>query len=576
MTYQEIPLVIGSKIISDPNLRGLVENTPCELAPDSKTYSESLAIHWVIPDFRPGTGGHMTIFRMIRYLESFGHTNTIWIYNQTFNKTPGIAYDGIVRHFQLLKATVCFTSDESFKNVSGDVVVATNWGSVSFVNSLENFKRRFYFVQDNEPQFKPRGSFSISAENTYLYDIDCICAGPWLRDLMKNRYGRWARKFWLAADFETYNCYGRKIKKNKHCARIAFYTRIMTHRRAVELGFLALEELAEQELDIEVHLFGAPALGFNEAPFKCIDHGIMTTTDLAQLYRECDIGIVFSTTNYSLIPQEMMACGLPVIELDTESTRAIFPDDVITLVSNKPKYMAEQIRNFIADPARRTIQAEKALQWVSQFSWYDAARSVENAFFERLEEVGFKKETLSENKSVKASVIIPTYNGSQVFKKVFCKVREQIAPWKYEICIVDSGSTDGTAEFLESQDNIIFHRIPNSEFQHGRTRNFAINLTSGEFIAVLTQDALPVSEYWLYNMVTAMEKYPNAAGAFGKHLAWPDADPFTKRDMANHFRKFDEGQFLVSRDTNPDKWQKADRYWKQYRNFSITQGNSEC
>ena len=45
---------------------------------------------------------------------------------------------------------------------------------------------------------------------------------------------------------------------------------------------------------------------------------------LADLYRRATVGVVFSATNYSLIPHEMMACGLPVVELDGESTRADF------------------------------------------------------------------------------------------------------------------------------------------------------------------------------------------------------------------------------------------------------------
>ena len=46
-----------------------------------------------------------------------------------------------------------------------------------------------------------------------------------------------------------------------------------------------------------------------------------TIKDLADLYRESTIGMVFSTTNPSLVPYEMMACGLPVIDLKTDYSR---------------------------------------------------------------------------------------------------------------------------------------------------------------------------------------------------------------------------------------------------------------
>jgi hypothetical protein len=43
-----------------------------------------------------------------------------------------------------------------------------------------------------------------------------------------------------------------------------------------------------------------------------------------EVYHNCHIGVVFSTTNYSPVPLEMMACNLPAVEIDTESPRAIF------------------------------------------------------------------------------------------------------------------------------------------------------------------------------------------------------------------------------------------------------------
>ena len=43
---------------------------------------KSLHIHWVIPNFTPGLGGHMTIFRAIDYLERCGHQCTIWVHSE--------------------------------------------------------------------------------------------------------------------------------------------------------------------------------------------------------------------------------------------------------------------------------------------------------------------------------------------------------------------------------------------------------------------------------------------------------------------------------------------------------------
>ena len=39
------------------------------------------------------------------------------------------------------------------------------------------------------------------------------------------------------------------------------------------------------------------------------------------------VGLVMSMTNYSLIPQEMMACGLPCADLAGGSSEAVFGSD---------------------------------------------------------------------------------------------------------------------------------------------------------------------------------------------------------------------------------------------------------
>ena len=277
--------------------------------------------------------------------------------------------------------------DEGLSEAAGDVVIATDWASVNYVTSMKHFKRRFYFVQDDEPQFFAAGSHQLSAARTYDDDLDCICASPWLRQVISQRHGRWAREFWLGVDKNIYNMQSpRQVTSGK--LKIAFYARQVSPRRAVELGYLAFEDLARRGVDFELHCYGG-TLDFTSAPFDCVDHGKLAPAELAELYRSCDLGVVFSATNYSLVPQEMMACGLAVAELDSQCTRVVFPEDVVTLVSPDPRQMSADLEALIRDKPRRETQATHALEWVSQFEWEDAARAVESSIKERLTELGF-------------------------------------------------------------------------------------------------------------------------------------------------------------------------------------------
>lgn len=559
--------------VPDTSLRDLIAFPPhTSRPPHGPLRSDCLKLHWVIPDFSNGSGGHMTIFRIIRWMEIFGHDCCIWITSPGQHRDKDAAYDDIAKHFQAIRAPVAF-ADDGLSQAKGDAVIATGWQTVARVLSAGGFRERFYLVQDYEPSFHPMGSHSLAATWTYTQDLACICAGPWLAQSLGERYGRWTRHFWLAYDPSVYFptiLHDRKTPLDLKdrglfkVPRIALYTRRATARRAVELAFLALEHLAAKGVRFHVDLFGEDIVE-TRSPFPCSSHGILSAEGLAGLYRKADLGICLSSTNYSLIPQEMMACGLPVVEIDSESTRAVFPKDVITLTGPHPSTIANDVEALLSDPQRRRQQAEAALRWVKQFDWENSARLVERALLEKLQapdhkggahvrgaksgRVGHQRRSRAKSlfcatRPIKTSVCIPTYNGGKLLAEVVERVGSQRAPWPFEIVIVDSSSTDGSTERLVSlasprgssiKVGLRLQQIAKADFQHGRTRNLCARLAHGEFVAFLTQDALPADEFWLYNLVTSLERFPKAAGAFGRHLPWPTATPFTKRDISNHF-----------------------------------------
>jgi len=548
-------------------LRNILDFQRHALSPDTQNFdSKALNIHWVVPDFSPGAGGHMTIFRMAHFLELKGHKQTIWINNPTVHQTAESAYDDIVKHFQHFAGTVKLL-DDSFKDASGDAIIATDCWTVWPTLTPSNFKRRFYFVQDFEPSFHPMGASYLMAEATYREDMDCICAGPWLSGLMQEKYGRWARHFWLAADQTIYH--PPKEPRQNAVPRIALYARHFTARRAVELAMLALEELARRDIPFEVDFFGAK-LTFGAAPFPFKDHGAATPRQLAGIFQQADVGVVFSATNYSLVPQEMMACGLPIVELKGNNTSCIFPEETVSLAEPDPVRIADSIEALLRDPEKRLAQAAAAQAWVGQFSWPASADLVEEALVERLRDFGTDtagQDAKSTATGLKASVVIPTLNAGPILDRVLAAATTQKAPWPYEILVIDSGSTDETLEIVGCYPDVKLHQIDKKDFDHGDTRNLGVELTSGEFIAFLTHDALPANDRWLYNLVTAIEHFPGAAGAFGKHLPWPDACPFTKRDLNAHFDMLMTQPLCLSRDTNRGRFEVKDPQWMQLLHF---------
>lgn len=167
---------------------------------------------------------------------------------------------------------------------------------------------------------------------------------------------------------------------------------------------------------------------------------------------------------------------------------------------------------------------------------------------------------------MKASVIIPTKNAGPLFQRVLDRVLEQETPWPFEVIVIDSGSTDGTTDIVRSRDQVRLIEIAPADFGHGRTRNQAIAASRGEFCVLITHDALPRDRQWLHTLVSAVEQDDRIAGAFGRHDAYPEASPFTHRDLANHFAGFTRLPAVMDLQTDRARYDR-EAGWRQILHF---------
>jgi glycosyltransferase involved in cell wall biosynthesis len=191
----------------------------------------------------------------------------------------------------------------------------------------------------------------------------------------------WSIQWEQAADPTHYFDSTRPRKPN----HIAFYARLETPRRAVELGLLAFELLARWGMDFHVEFFGG-TIDATRLPYASTNHGVLSADRLGKLYRSASVGMVFSSTNYSIIPREMMACGLPVIEIASPSARMSFPEAAAVLSEPTPEAVARHLRTLLLDGVRRDQIAARGREHASQFSWDKSATDIERAMISRLTE----------------------------------------------------------------------------------------------------------------------------------------------------------------------------------------------
>jgi len=119
-------------------------------------------------------------------------------------------------------------------------------------------------------------------------------------------------------------------------------------------------------------------------------------------------------------------------------------------------------------------------------------------------------------------VIIPTLNASREWEAFREVLLQNVAA--DDVIVIDSASTDGTADIV-SRDSVRVCSIKRSEFDHGGTRQLALDLApKADVFVYLTQDALLAGEDHVLQLLRAFDD-PSVGAAFGRQLPRRNASP---------------------------------------------------
>jgi glycosyltransferase involved in cell wall biosynthesis len=343
--------------------------------------AERSGLHFafVVPPFTRGSGGHAAIFTLVAGLEALGHSCSAWVHDpgaRHGRAGSGLLRQRVVEWFAQVRAPVT----RGFEGWHGaDVVVATGWETVYPVLLLPGCHARVYLVHDHEPEFFATSAERAWAEATYGLGLYPISGGRWLRDLIAERYGAHGSWYRFGVDSDVY----RPLPHARDRDTVVFYARAGTARRAVPLGLLALEELVRRRPRTRVVTFG------QDEPVRTgLDHeslGVAPPAALAAAYARATAGLCLSLTNYSLIPQEMMACGLPSVDVLGGSGEVEFGrDGGVEFAAAEPLALADALEALLEDRALWARRSEAGLRFVHDSSWAAATRQVEDGLREAL------------------------------------------------------------------------------------------------------------------------------------------------------------------------------------------------
>ena len=310
---------------------------------------------WVLPSFIEGSGGHRTILQNIQYIISQGDECDVYVEDK--NEVRDVAeLEKIVKKF-FGKCDAKFFLGYDIKG-DYDIVFATAWYTAKVVRDCDTNAVKAYFIQDFEALFNPMGDGYLLACNSYCYGLMPVTIGRWLSHKMKTEYNTDSQYFDFCADHKVY----RKINNIEKENAICFIYQPDKPRRCSQVGIEALGIVKFLRPDIKIYLYGSTVKG--NVWFEHENLGIIPIDKCNELYNKCKVGLCISSSNPSRIPFEMMAAGLPVVDLFMENNLYDMPNVGVSLAHYTPESIAKALIDILDDENRAKVMSEYGQEYM--------------------------------------------------------------------------------------------------------------------------------------------------------------------------------------------------------------------
>ena len=331
------------------------------------------SITFVIPQMRAYSGGHTSILRLGTQLSNLGYAVS---YVSHIDQEKEVMKKNA--EINLINYKGELLTKNELNVISSDIVIATSWESVFFVKKMSGYK--MYLVQDYEPYFHFFGEVFLIAKKTYELGLHMISLGNWNKAMIeknceldnnsnidiidfpyeKKEYSR------IERDYQSY--------KSKNKFVIAVYIKNVGKRAPYIIQYIlenVKNEFEKDNITLEIKYYG------EEKKFECTagkNLGKLNKLELLELYKEADFGMCASLTNISLVPYEMLATGLPLIEFQDGTYKYFLPENSSILTSFNWRSLYESMKYSINNPSIIENRVYTAYSSLEKLSWENSTK----------------------------------------------------------------------------------------------------------------------------------------------------------------------------------------------------------
>lgn len=271
-------------------------------------------------------------------------------------------------------------TNKQLEGLKADIVIASSWDTVAFAKKLPGYK--MYFIQDYEPYFFSFGELFLMAQKTYEQGLHMVSLGGWNKEMIEKYCKPVSPLDTVDFPYESreYPHYKRDYESytKKKEITLAVYLKYYGKRLPNIIQYMLKQvkgRFAQDGITLKILYYGEDKSFRTEAGENL---GMLAKKELLALYKRADFGMVASMSNVSLVPYEMLATGLPLIEFEDGTFPYFFPEGSAILTSLSAEDLYHKLKESILNPSQLTDRDKTAQEYLSTLSWNRTARQFED------------------------------------------------------------------------------------------------------------------------------------------------------------------------------------------------------